>query len=224
MISRAERGRRPNGIYDQDMSVPEDARSDDGWNPLPGIEGPAERVEFDTLDFLDEVAHPMRGRILRQLKDPHSIAEVASSLSAPVTRLYHHINRLEEAGLIRVVATRKVAAVTERRYQVVGRALTAAPKFFESHDAGEVATALGAVFDMAKLGLQQEVETGALRFDEADNSAVLSFGHSTLTPERSAKLISRLADLMAEFESDTTTDDPDATTIALLIAAYPESD
>ena len=71
--------------------------------------------------LMAEVTHPIRGRILRRLKEPHTVAEVAESLDAPVTRLYHHVNKLEQLGLIRVVATRRVAAVTERRYQVVAR-------------------------------------------------------------------------------------------------------
>lgn len=196
-----------------------------GWVGVPGVDGRADKIEFDTLDFLDELTHPLRLRIMRHLKDPNTIADLAQALDVPVTRLYHHINRLEEAGLIRVVATRKVGAATERRYQVVARSMGVAPKFFESLDPAEVATALGSIFDMAKLALQQQVEAGTVTFaDDDDEPVVLSFGRLTLTPVRVAELHRRLTELLDEFSSDGSAHDPDAVKFALFVAAHPESD
>lgn len=196
---------------------------DDGWQPLPGVGEPAESIEFDTLDFLDELANPIRARIMRRMKRPHTIAEVADALSVPVTRLYHHVNRLEAAGLIRIVATRQVGSVTERRYQVVARAFKIAPEYFESHDAGEVAAAIGSIYDMAKLTLQREVETGAVEFAD-DDMTTLSYGLLLLTPARHAELQRRLDELLTDFTSDATDDDADAVRVALFIAAHLESD
>lgn len=197
---------------------------DDGWQPVPGVGEPAETIQFDTLDFLDELANPIRARIMRRLKRPNTIAAVAEALSVPVTRLYHHVNRLEAAGVIRVVATRQVGSVIERRYQVVARAFQIAPEYFESRDSAEVAAAVGSIYDMAKLGLQREIETGTLDFTEDDDSTTMSFGHLMLTPARQVELQRRLEELLADFTSDAADDDPDATRVALFIASHPETD
>lgn len=201
--------------------------NDEGWEPFPGAGEPVEKLDFDTLDFLDELAHPTRQRIMRRLRSPATIAEVAAHLEVPVTRLYHHVNRLERAGMIRVVATRQVAAVTERRYQVVARSFGTAPDFFESRSAAESAAALGSVFDMAKLGLQREVENGALQVGDEDKTMV-SFGFLRLTEQRRAELLERLEAVVAEFSADhnadTADDADDLERVAVFISAHPESD
>lgn len=205
----------------------------DGWSALPGIDGPAERTQFDSLDFLEELAHPLRARIMRGLKDPHSPAELAESLDVPVTRLYHHVHRLEDAGMIHVVATRQVGAATERRYQVVALSFEIAPAFLESQDPDVVAAAVGSIYDMAKHGMQREIERGSFRFGD-DDSTVISFGHMKLTAERRTELTDRLIALAKEFASDDPTDKAtdhtadDATDeaierFALFIAAHPDS-
>ncbi len=198
-----------------------DGESAAGWEPVPGVAPLVERIEFETLDFVAELEHPLRSRILRQMRDPHTIAEVAAVLDVPVTRLYHHVNRLEGAGLIQVVATRKVAAVIERQYQVVARFMGVAPQFLTSSKPTELATALGSVFDTAKVGLQREIEVGAVLQDE-DNT-VLSLSHLSLAVERKDELMARLEALVEEFAADASTAEADAVNVALFIAAHLES-
>lgn len=197
--------------------------TESGWTPIPGAEVPAERLEFESLDFLDELANPVRARIMRRLREASSIAELASALDVPVTRLYHHINRLESAGMIRVVATRQVGAVTERRYQVVARSFAIASKFFDSHDSDEVAAALGSLFDLAKMGFQRQVEGGRIDFDD-ETTSILSFGHLTLTDDRRTELVERLAALADEFGNDPKPSDGSAGRVALFVAAHPDAD
>ena len=76
----------------------------DEWILEPDTE-PDERMVFDDLEFLDDVTHPVRGLLIRRFREPRSVAEVAALLGVPVTRLYHHVNRLAERGVIRPVAT-----------------------------------------------------------------------------------------------------------------------
>lgn len=205
------------------MSENDDPGTDDGWDKVPGVDEPVELIEFDTLDFVNELTHPVRAQIMRQLKRPKTAADIAETLDVPVTRLYHHLKRLEKAELIRVVATRKVAAVTERRYQVVALSMGVDQRFFESLDTAEVVTALGSIFDIAKLGMQREFEAGTIRVDEDDDSAVLSLSHISLSSERRDALMGRLHDLIAEFTADTSGLDESSVRVALFIAAHPES-
>lgn len=184
----------------------------------------ADRLEIDDLDLIAELTHPIRGMILRRLKEPRSVARLAEVMDVPVTRLYHHINRLTDCGLIQVVATRQVAAVTERCYQVVAKNFSLKRELFDTLDPRELSVALGSLFDVAKLSLQRSVESGAFRgVDDPEDHSMLSLGEISLSAERRSELMQRLGDTVREFTSDLTDDDPDATRITLFVSAFPDA-
>lgn len=59
----------------------------------------------------------LRTRIVVLLREhAHSVTELAEALEHPKGTIAHHVKVLEKAGLIRVVRTRKVRALTERYY------------------------------------------------------------------------------------------------------------
>lgn len=216
------RYRYPGGMSDDDRH--EHEADAGGWTAVPGVAEPDDLYELDDLDLLAHVTHPVRGAVLRRLKEPRTVAEVAAAMQVPVTRLYHHVNKLEQLGLIRVVATRQVAAVTERRYQASGRSFRIARSLLETSDDRELALALSALFDVAKVGFQRTVESG--RYHDAehlDDHSFLSLGELALSPERRRELIQRLAAVVDEFSSDRDLDDPTAEHVALFLAAYPEA-
>jgi DNA-binding transcriptional ArsR family regulator len=191
------------------------------WAAVDGVGPPAAHLELNDLALLSEVVHPLRSRIMRRLKEPRTVAQVADGLDMPVTRLYHHVNRLEAVGLIRVVATRKVAAVTERQYQVSALSLDVAEELFTSEDPADVALALGSLFDLAKLGLQREVEHGD--FSTSPGDSLLSMGDVVLSADRRRELIERLQGVIAEFCSDADDDEPGATRMTLFVSAVSNS-
>ena len=64
----------------------------------------------------------VRGRIVGFLRErAASASELAEMLGMPKGTVAHHVKVLEKAGLIHVVATRQVRAVTERYYGRVAR-------------------------------------------------------------------------------------------------------
>lgn len=206
------------------MAAPQEPTgADDGWVPEPGIGEPDETRTLDDLDLLEELNHPFRTQIMRRLKHPHTVAEVAERLQVPVTRLYHHVNRLESLGFIRVVATRRVAAVTERRYQVSAKSVKIDHDLFDTTDRRELAAALGAIFDTTKLSFQRSVEAGEVEATTtaAENSSFVTSGSVTLSSERRRELIERLAEVIAEFPSDVDEDDPDAHRMEFFLVAFP---
>lgn len=71
------------------------------------------------LETLRLLTQPLRLRLLETLRTgaaPMTVKELAAALGMPPTRLYHHVNLLEERGLIRVAGTRLVSGITEKRY------------------------------------------------------------------------------------------------------------
>jgi DNA-binding transcriptional ArsR family regulator len=51
------------------------------------------------------------------------VAELAAAIDRPKSTVAHHVNVLVQAGIIRVVRTRRVRAIDERYYGRTGRAL-----------------------------------------------------------------------------------------------------
>ena len=197
---------------------------ENGWQPIEDLPEVADTLYMHDFELLPDIIHPLRGTLLRRLKEPKSVAELAAAVDMPVTRLYHHVNRLEQLGLIRVVATRRSGATTERCYQVAARSYRLADELFDTSDRHELAQALGSLFVTARLGLQREVEAGGFdHMEDRDEHFTLSLGEVRLSHERRVDLMARLRDVFHEFTSDADHDDPDGTTITLFLAAYPDT-
>lgn len=173
-------------------------------------------MTVDDLELLAELTHLQRGAIVRRLKEPLTVAELADQLRVPVTRLYHHVNLLEQRGLIQVVATRRVAAVVERRYQAVARSFTLDERLFHELDGAELGHALGALFDVAKIDLQREFERGTFVGDARKEHSLLSLSEVRLPPARRAELLQHLRALLDEYRSE-----PDGERFHLFISAHP---
>ncbi len=201
----------------------DDPDLDDGWTPTAADTEPDEVRYMSNVDLVPDITHPVRGTIMRRLRRPRTVAQLADDLDAPITRLYHHVNRLEDLGLIRVVATRRVGAATERRYQVTARSWKLAEDAFESLDPRELSGALGSLFDVAKIGLQREIEAGAFHATAPEDQFTLSLGEVRLTTTRRRELSRRLQEVIEDFGTDAEDDEPDAVVTTLFIAAYPES-
>lgn len=194
-----------------------------GWESCVDPDEVPDLLELDDLDLVAELTHPIRGKILRRLKEPRSVAALAEAMNVPVTRLYHHVNRLVESGLIRVVATRQVAAVTERCYQVVAKNFKLQRELFDTLDDRELAVALGSLFDVAKVGFERVVESGGFRgIDDPAQHSMLSLGEITLSDERRVELLHRLGETVREFTSDLPDDDSDGTRMTLFVTAFPD--
>jgi DNA-binding transcriptional ArsR family regulator len=85
-------------------------------SPIPDYEL-VERMEVTTPAQLRAMADPLRGTILDLLLErAATVAELATAVQRPKSTVAHHVNVLVEAGMLRVVRTRRVRAVDERYY------------------------------------------------------------------------------------------------------------
>jgi DNA-binding transcriptional ArsR family regulator len=74
-------------------------------------------MEVTTPAQLRAMADPLRGTILDLLLErAATVAELAAAVGRPKSTVAHHVNVLVEAGMLRVVRTRRVRAVDERYY------------------------------------------------------------------------------------------------------------
>jgi DNA-binding transcriptional ArsR family regulator len=69
---------------------------------------------------LRALAHPLRLRLFELFAErPRTTMQVATLLGEPPTRLYHHVNALERAGLVRLRETRPNRGTIEKYYASV---------------------------------------------------------------------------------------------------------
>ena len=192
----------------------------DGWQDLTGGEPLPEDAELESTDTLDELMHRVRGPLLRRLRVPHSAAELAAELDVPVTRLYHHLKVLESAGLIEVVATRRVGAALERRYRAVARSFHVGPDAVESPR--DLARSLASVLDSTRADLVAAVENGAVEGEAGDEVAIWSL-RLRLGPSDRVELVERMHTLFEEFR-DRSTHTGDTGDFAVFALAFPNDE
>jgi DNA-binding transcriptional ArsR family regulator len=77
----------------------------------------AERLEVSTPLHLRAMADQLRGTILDLLLErAATVAELAAAVKRPKSTVAYHVNVLVQAGMLRVVRTRRVRAIEERYY------------------------------------------------------------------------------------------------------------
>lgn len=168
------------------------------------VDYPAE----DTLEVTDPVqlkalAGEVRGRIVGLLRErAMSTQELSRELGLPKGTVGHHLKVLERSGLIRVVHTRQVRAMTEKFYGRVARL------FLYHIDDPDQARAAGAA----------TLRDAAFQLERAPETGPWGMVFSRLTPEDRRRFGKRLARLLDDFAAaDTADGDPHR----LVVAAWP---
>jgi DNA-binding transcriptional ArsR family regulator len=109
--------------------------------------------EIDDVRVLEALNNPTRLRILYQLMESSTVRELARRLDVPVTRLYYHLNLMEDLGVLEVVETRKRGAMLERVYRAVATNFVPAHDLIDKTDDKDrvINAGVGVVLDGARL-------------------------------------------------------------------------
>jgi DNA-binding transcriptional ArsR family regulator len=169
--------------------------------PGPDYEAPDTLVVSEP-DQLRALADDVRTAIVALLRERAlSTQQLAKVLAIPKGTVGHHLKVLERAGLVHVVRTRQVRAVTEKYY---GR--TAMLFLFQTEDPAD-ARALGSAV----------LRRAAAELDVSPDTARFGFPKSRLTPKDLNRLERRLRRLTEDFLD---ADSPDGVPYALAVALY----
>lgn len=85
----------------------------------------ADGLVLSDLAQVKVLANPLRVRILELLsRQEMTTKQVAESLGEKPTKLYHHVEVLERAGLVRLTRTRQNRGTLEKYYRAIARAFT----------------------------------------------------------------------------------------------------
>ena len=189
----------------------------DLWSGIPVWSAVIDQIDLteypaeDTLvvrdpEQLRALGDELRSRIVSLRRDrARSTQELARELDVPKGTVGHHLKVLERAGLIRVVHTRQVRAVTEKFY---GR--TARLFLFEvEHPEG--ARAVGAA----------TLRDAASQLERSPGETTWGLVLSRLTPADVARFDRRLARLLEDFR---TSDAPGGAPYRLAVAGWSVGD
>jgi DNA-binding transcriptional ArsR family regulator len=171
---------------------------------MTGLDSAAPPPPADRLILEPEqaalLADQTRGDIVTLLAErPASIKELAGVLDKPKGTIGHHVKALEVAGMIRVVRTRKVRAVTEKFY---GR--TARTFVFPGFVAGA-----GTFLDEA---------AAELRSPRDGEDLFLTLRHARIPTDRLCEFAERLAGIAEEFAAEPP---QGRTTYGMVLGIYP---
>lgn len=158
-------------------------------------------------DQLKALGDELRARIVVMLRErAQSVSELAEKLTMAKGTVGHHVKVLESAGLVQVVRTRRVRAVTEKYY---GR--TARLFLYETSDGSreDVRNIVAASLRLAA----EEI----LPVDEEDAAACSGVLRVRLSDAAARRFDRRLAKLMNDFRD---CDDPEGRPYGLALALY----
>jgi len=172
---------------------------------------------------LRALAHPLRLRLLEEFAGAaRTTMQVAATMGEPPTRLYHHVNALERAGILKLARTRQVRGTTEKyfevarkRFGVVGGAqLTAGVK-------GQLQSLAHVIFEEARADLIAAIADSSKH--EPETAPVALRMLLSVSPARIADVRRKLLALLVSIqkESKRHPPQPDALRWALTVAFAP---
>lgn len=94
-----------------------------------------ERMEIRETQQIKAALHPLRRKIMGWLAEnsPATPSQVARAIGTAANKVHYHMRILEKAGLVHLVETRQVGAVTELYFAAAARSYLISPSV---HDEG----------------------------------------------------------------------------------------
>lgn len=183
------------------------------------------------LETLRLLADPLRLSILGAFPagragQSMSVKEIAEKLDEGQTKLYRHVKKLEEAGLLYVAETRVVSGIIEKRYRAAQRRLMIEGDMLtQQPEPDEYTDTMVAVLDATRDRMRREIQAGRvlLKKPEAgpDLSIQLGSAKVSMTLERYEKLRATVTELLDVGPSD---EGPDTVTVHLQVLLLPTID
>ena len=170
-----------------------------------------ESLSISSIEQLKAIAHPLRQQLFEAFASkPATTKQVADQLGIKPTRLYHHVAKLESAGLIELTETRPVRGTTEKYFRAVATVLTVDPEGFDEAHAHLVGTLAGSgVIDSLLSNVRAEVRD-ALADDACAEEVMFAQVGITTDAETAERLRTRINALLEEMEAEDSRSDSDA--------------
>jgi DNA-binding transcriptional ArsR family regulator len=158
-------------------------------NPNPPDYELAERIALTEPSQVKALSHALRTTILHLLHErAATVGELAEALGRPKSTVAHHVKVLTEAGLLRVVRTRRVRAIEERFYGRTAR------MFYVGVERNADGDAMPRDFN------DFEVAAGESAAAFLDGKLWGFIRHARITEAQASEFWERMAELVTEFD------------------------
>jgi DNA-binding transcriptional ArsR family regulator len=158
-------------------------------NPSPPDYDIADRIALTRPSQVKAISHPVRTTILGLLHErAASVSELATALGRPKSTVAYHVRMLAEAGLVRVVRTRRVRAIEERFYGRTAR------MFYVGVERSPDGDELPRDFN------DFEVAAGESAAAYRDGKLWGFIRHARISEAQASEFWERMAELVAEFD------------------------
>jgi DNA-binding transcriptional ArsR family regulator len=129
----------------------------------PTLPHPSDGAVYLNPRQLRLVADPLREHIVQSLVDEaKTVAHLAAELGCAPTRLYHHVQRLLEAGLITIEREQPVRGVTEKFYRSAARVMRLDRKAFAAKGGEGLEAIVSYVLDQSRAELEAAARRGRI--------------------------------------------------------------
>jgi DNA-binding transcriptional ArsR family regulator len=185
----------------------------------PGAEADRARATQE----LRALAHPLRLRLLEEFAGaPRTTMQVAAAMGEPPTRLYHHVNALERAGILRLARTRQVRGTTEKYFEVAKKSFGVVPgSKVTGSIRGPLRSVAHAMFEQARDDLMKAIADSPKQDPELAPVALRMI--LKLSPAQIASVRGKLVALLSQIQKECKGQprSPDALRWALTVAFAP---
>jgi DNA-binding transcriptional ArsR family regulator len=188
---------------------------------------PAPQFTITSLETLKVFSDPLRQQIIEALLDgAKTVKQIASELDIAPTKLYYHVNLLEEHKLIQVTDTRIVSGIIEKHYQASARRFSIERSLLTPGEVnGVVDAALDAMLDPIRAEIHRGLNSGLIdNSDDAPLTRKLKIWRepSRLSLDQAEAFYNRLEALVQEFGMHLhEPENADCQPYTLIISIYP---
>jgi DNA-binding transcriptional ArsR family regulator len=175
-------------------------------------------VYLDQIEQAEALLKPQRIEVLRRLAEPRSCTEVAAELDQTPQRVYYHVKRLLDAGLVSKVSERRVRGIHEGIYQASGRSYWLSPGLVGRIGLRQARDrlSLGHLLDLME---DVQADVAALDLSRPDLPSIGVSGDIRVRPEQRAAFLDELQHLLQDLFTRYGGSEGDAFRLAL--ACYP---
>jgi len=174
---------------------------------------------LERIEQAETLLKPQRIEVLRQLAEPRSCTEVAAVLDQTPQRVYYHVKRLVEAGLVTQVSERRVRGIAEGIYQATARSYWLSPRLVGRIGGvrrAQDALSLGYLLDLVE---QVQADIGALDRTAPELPSIGVSGEIRVPPERRQEFLDDLRTTLQDLFTRYGGAEGDA--FKLAVACYP---
>lgn len=180
---------------------------------------------LDQLSQAEALLKPQAIEVMRQLALPATCTQIAERLDQTPQRVYYHVRRLVDAGLVQQVAERKVRGIHEGIYQASARTYWVSPRLVGRLGGlrrAQDELSLGYLLDLME-GVQVDIAALGRDTDAPELPSIGVSGEISLRPEQRQQFFDDLRTLLQDLftryggaQADT------AEAFKLAVACYPK--